>query len=394
MKTPEAVVEEIRRRLQRTWTQVLVCEVAAPRASEIESAWPHAFTTGSGASSGDIAADFASTIELVATWRDWADRNGIELRDRERRIGRVGHTIPSHVVIPDADAAAAISGAEWIVRLERGRHRMRELAARFPALVAPERMLAAADRLGDVDFDLLLRAGEWFAAHSTQGLTPRQVPLEGFHAKWLNTSQHLVAALANTDDLGLSRNHPPRIHFTYLDPDHLTAGGRKHDSATVGDAFEPAYDPRVVIISENKDTAINFPEVPGAISVEGVGRGGSTIASFDWITDAPTVVYWGDMDADGLEILDGFRAAGVPARSVLMDRAAYARWERYGTNSDSQGVAIRSRDQRAVPNLTAAELELYRDLTGADWARVRRIEQERVPLPVAAAEIQGVIATG
>ncbi|MHB1431885.1 MAG: Wadjet anti-phage system protein JetD domain-containing protein [Streptosporangiaceae bacterium] len=35
--------------------------------------------------------------------------------------------------------------------------------------------------------------------------------------------------------------------------------------------------------------------------------------------NAPLVVRWGDMDADGPEILDGFPAAGVSARSILMD---------------------------------------------------------------------------
>ena len=56
----------------------------------------------------------------------------------------------------------------------------------------------------------------------------------------------------------LVRNHPSRIHFIYLDPDH----------------------PRVIVISENKATAINFSEMYRVISVEGVGRGGSMVASF------------------------------------------------------------------------------------------------------------------
>ena len=135
--------------------------------------------------------------------------------------------------------------------------------------------------------------------------------MEGFHAKWLNTSQHLVATLAGKSDLGLSRNHPSRIHFSYLDPGHLAAGGRKHDSASVGDCFAPAYAPQIVIISENKDTAVNFPELEGAISIEGDGSGAKTFASFDWLVHAPVLIYWGDMDADGLEIVDDFRAAPV-----------------------------------------------------------------------------------
>lgn len=46
-----------------------------------------------------------------------------------------------------------------------------------------------------------------------------------------------------------------------------------------------------------------------------------------WIRDAEAVIYWGDMGADGLDILDGLRAAGIPVRSIFMDRAAYQRWE-------------------------------------------------------------------
>jgi hypothetical protein len=63
----------------------------------------------------------------------------------------------------------------------------------------------------------------------------------------------------------------------------------------------------VVVISENKDTAIHFPELAGGLIVEGVGRGGRTVASFPWIREAPLVVYWGDMDRDGYEILNGYR---------------------------------------------------------------------------------------
>ena len=85
---------------------------------------------------------------------------------------------------------------------------------------------------GDTDFDLLLRAAEWFAgnAETQAGLfTPRRVPVEGLHAKWLNTSQHLVRELAGLEDLGLLPPHPARIHFTCLDPEHLASRGQRHD---------------------------------------------------------------------------------------------------------------------------------------------------------------------
>ncbi|MFF1876526.1 Wadjet anti-phage system protein JetD domain-containing protein [Leifsonia sp. NPDC058230] len=379
MKRPADIVHEIGRRLERTWAQTLTGESEA-------AAWPHRFSLTT-ASSRTIAADFTALVDVVADLRAWAPRFDVELVNRDRRIGVVTHSIPSHLVVPSIDEAARICGGVWPSRLQRGRDRLGELRRRFPELAELSGMLRAVDDFDDVDFELLLRAGAWFAENSAAGLTPRQVPLEGFQAKWLNTRQHLVAALAGKADLGLARNHPPRIHFSYLDPGHLARGGRKHDSATFGDSFMPAYAPQIVIISENKDTAINFPDLDGAISVEGVGKGGSTLASFDWLVQAPVVVYWGDMDADGLEILDGFRAAGVPARSIFMDTESFDRWERYGTNVDKHGAALTAREPRPVPNLTDDERALYLGLVHPEWSRARRIEQERVPLDVARAAL-------
>jgi len=382
MKKPVDVVGEVSRRLSRTWAQTLCDE------SDV-AAWPHRFAL-SGSSSRAMAEDFMSVVGVVAEWRSWARSFAVELVDRERRIGGVAHSIPSHVIVPSLDEAARICGGEWPSRLERGRERATELRQRFPGLAEPSSMLKAVDGFNDVDFELLLRAGEWFAEHSADGLTPRQVPLEGFQAKWLNTRQHLVARLAAKPGLELSRNHPPRIHFSYLDPDHLARGGRKHDSASVGDSFSPAYAPEVVIISENKDTAINFPEIPRAISIEGDGKGGGTFASFDWLVGARAVIYWGDMDADGLEILNGFREAGVPARSIFMDRASFDRWERYGTNVDKRGAALTGREPRPVSRLTGEERALYLNLVSYSWPRVRRIEQERIRLDVARAAVTAI----
>jgi hypothetical protein len=229
-----------------------------------------------------------------------------------------------------------------------------------------------------------VRKPHWFATHDATGLTPRQVPIEGLHAKWLNTRQSLVRELAGVADLRLQPRHPARIHFTYLDPAYRCTGRRVHDSATIGDPMTLPYRPRVVVISENKDTAIRFPELKGGISVEGVGRGGSTAAAFDWIVSAAAVFYWGDMDADGLEILDGFRAAGIPAVSILMNPDAYQRWRRFGTNIDPRGRPLEPREPRQVPHLTHDESRLYHHLVSPEWSGPRRIEQERIPLTEAA----------
>jgi hypothetical protein len=98
------------------------------------------------------------------------------------------------------------------------------------------------------------------------------------------------------------------------------------------------------------------------------------------------------MDADGLEILNEFRAAGIHAASIFMNMAAYERWKRFGTSIDPNGRPVRTDLRRPVPHLTADELELYEALTSSEWTGIRRIEQERIPLSEARAEVARLVA--
>lgn len=378
MKTPEQAVADIRRRLAGSWHRD-ACGAAG--------AWPHRFPLGA-AAKADLERDFAAFQQAVFTWRRWADSHGATLIDAVRRVSGTTQQVPTHVEIASAEVAAAVCGPRWAARLARGRQRAAVLTARYPHVDDVAAVVREVDGYTATDFELLCAAADWFALNSAAGLTPRQVPVPGLHAKWLNTRQATVAALAGVPELGLLPPHPARIHFTYLDPHYRSGGGRRHDSATVGDTMTPAYRPEVVVISENKDTAIHFPSVPGAISVEGAGFGGRTAAAFDWLRSCPTLVYWGDMDAAGFEILDGYRAAGVRVQSMLMDTGAFESYEQFGTWTDARGVTLPAAPRRHLPHLTDAERALYEQLTDPAWTRVRRVEQERIPLSVAAGALE------
>ncbi|WP_433530442.1 Wadjet anti-phage system protein JetD domain-containing protein [Micromonospora sp. CA-263727] len=411
MKSPEQVLTDIERRLANTWARCVadphaVASLATAHGTALpprpvpsqqpdqpSRAWPHAFPLGQPLST-NLEKDFSFPVAWAATWRAWSATHGTSLRTRSRRVHNTNQELPTHLVVTDVDHAAQLCGGHWPQRLERGRQRSALLTSGFPHLVQAQLLaatVAAVDELSEVDFELLCRAGAWFTEHDAAGLTPRQVPIEGLHAKWLNHRLGLVRRLSGKDDLGLLPPHPPRVHFTYLDPVHLAAGGRRHDSITIGDRAQPEYQPRVVVISENKDTAIQFPQLDGGISVEGVGRGGGAIAALPWLTTASHVLYWGDMDGDGLEILDQFRAVGVPATSLFMSLPAYEEWERYGTNVDARNRPLRARTPRPVPFLTAAEEALYRCLIAESWTRYRRVEQERIPLEVAVAAVRRIV---
>lgn len=387
MKTPETIVADIRRRLTSRWHTEL---------ADDESAFPHSFPLGR-PSASDLLADYATVHSQTVVWQDWARSRGVELT-YETRIARGGtrQPVPTHVHIDSTDRAAAIVGETWPDRLARSRERLVVLREHFPHVVDLGRTVRLVDLYSSVDFSLLLTVADWYLEDPSRverSITPRQVPIPGVHAKWLQNHLAGVRALTGITDLGLLPGHPPRIHFTYLDPDHRASGGRSHDSATVGDAFTPAYLPEIVVISENKDTAIHFPPLTLGISVEGVGRGGKTPASFPWIRNAPLVVYWGDIDRDGYEILNGYRVDfDRDIDSILMDPATYAAYEQFGTDLDQHGKPIAAGDPKPVDRLRADELAMYERLIDAQHMGHRRIEQERIPMSQAlksVAEVRG-----
>lgn len=238
---------------------------------------------------------------------------------------------------------------------------------------------------------MLLDAARWFTTNSATGLTPRLVPLPGFHGKWLNRNQPLIRALSGREDLGLS-SRPTRVHFTYLDPSHRANGGRRHESITIGDRAEPAYEPEAVIIFENKDTAVYFPAVRGGIAVEGEGaKAPGTLLLIPWIRQCRDIIYWGDIDARGLSIVNDLRAARVNVETMLMDYATYEAYEQFGAWTDEKGKPIPCSRRRKLPALTLAEQDMYQMLTDPSSTRVRRVEQERIPLEVAAEHLDALL---
>ena len=373
MKNPDKVVADIRRRVDNTW--------AANAAGDPEG-WPHRFPIGT-LRQADLESGWDSAFSLIRAWRDWTRSQPVTLLTERRKVHTTVQDVPSHVEIASIDDAAAVAGAPWPATLECGRRRAAILAGRFPGVAEPARVISATASYTDTDFHLLLSAADWFTHNDATGLTPRQVPVPGLHAKWLNSHHRQILVILGRDTLGLLAPHPPRVHITYLDPEHRAAGGRRHDCATIGDAFIPAYAPRIVLISENKDTAVHFPPLPGAVAVEGDGFGGKAVANLPWIAGAEHLLYWGDIDAAAYEILNGFRADGVPAVGILMDAATYERYEEFGTNTDRKNRPLLPGEPKTLAYLTTDEDELYRRLLSAEHQRHRRVEQERIPLDVA-----------
>ena len=390
MKKPPQIEADIERRLAGRWHLQLTGQ---------EKAFPHAFPIGK-PSTAELKSDYSKTFEVTTEWQAWAGERNVTL-EYENRIATGGarQVVPTRAIVDSLDHAARLLGDDWPERITNARIRLDTVCKRYP-LAAGSPQIATTLRLietySELDFQLLQVVADWYLedpSRASRGVTPRQVPIPGVHAKWLQSHQAGVKALTGLDDLGVLPPHPSRIHFTYLDRQHRAAGRRVHDSATVGDNFVPEYIPEVVIISKNKDTAIHFPLLDRAISVEGVGRGGKTSATFPWIRNAPVLIYWGDMDRDGYEILAGYRVDfDRDIDSVLMDDATYWAYEKYGTDHDKNGRLLQPGASRLNGELRSSEHAVYQMLLAADHAGHRRIEQERIDLQAAVDAVLAVRA--
>ncbi len=376
-------VESIRVLCERRYGRVWADELVAPGSS----GWPYEIRVGK-PSQRELERDYVRLSAQADEVAGWAEGCGLTCRMEQRKVGRMSYPLLSHVVVPDAPtlARAVNKDGHWELFVRREE----TLRALFPqvddsrlrdVLVSLNRSEAS-----DADFELVCAAARWFAQHDASGYTPREVPLEGFHAKWLDAAGHrqVVCALAGLSALEL-KERPHLVRFHYLDPAYLATGARAYDAWLEGDASGPAYIPKVVLICENRDSALWFPFLDAAIAVQGDGMAGTAVLpGVEWIARAERVLYWGDIDIHGFQILAAYRERGLNVTSILMDEQTYAAFGRFGTSVDSHGHQLAPKpDAHALQCLTDEENALYLRLCSPDFTGVRRIEQERIPLRVA-----------
>jgi len=370
VKNPDQVVAAVQAAWTRSWPTIVL--------TGHSDTWPLRIALGTPAKA-TVESDFPAVQRWALSWQEWAATRPVSVDTATRLVHGTRQPLPSHVNVATFEDGLHLLGAAAQDTVLTAKARVQDLMAVAAPGSITEKAVRQITEMTDVDFQMLLAAVPWLRTHDPAGLTPRQVPIPGIHGKWLNTREAMLAALAGRESFGFRNARPARVHFTYLDPDYVAAGGRRFDVHTAGDNDAPAYTPEVVVISENKDTAVVFPPLAGGIAVEGSGYSAHA-RHVPWIRQCRDVVYWGDMDADGLAIVNMYREAGMNVRTILMDVPAFEEFTDFGTRTMANGEPIQV-DAKHLPHLTAAEQELYDRLTDPSWGGPLRIEQERIPLP-------------
>ncbi|MHB1508006.1 MAG: Wadjet anti-phage system protein JetD domain-containing protein [Acidimicrobiales bacterium] len=381
MKTITDVQRLVSERIEKYWAESLLADAQ----SQDDPRWPWAVTLTS-LNGQALNERWSEVWRWIVDWNTWADANHGSLTTANRHVGGVTRAIPTHISIPDIDAAAEATDSDWPRRLADARCRARILHEEFPTTLTSG-LLRNVCALSDVDFDLVRTAARWFRRHDAAGLTARQVPIAGLHAKWLDRNTRLVTGLSGRPELGLVKR-PSRIQFSYLDRHWLQHGNRRRDSISIDEPdHPPGYQPQVILVTENKDTALFFPQVEGGIVIEGNGNAVTRLAKIPWIRACPIIVYWGDLDAHGLAILDLLRSTGIPAEAMLMDEATLHRYAPYASPTYADGSPLPQASPPPTPFLSDDERRLLERITAPEWTGPRRIEQERIPLQTAHEEL-------
>ncbi|WP_111706560.1 Wadjet anti-phage system protein JetD domain-containing protein [Lutibacter citreus] len=125
-----------------------------------------------------------------------------------------------------------------------------------------------------------------------------------------------------------------------------------------------------VIIVENKInlyTTLTLPNQENTIAIFGKGFQVSNIKNIEWLNEVE-ILYWGDLDAQGFEILSQVRGYFPKTQSILMDENTFDKFFENDLGTISK-VSIEL-------NLTEPELVIYNKLKENNW----RLEQEKIPL--------------
>jgi hypothetical protein len=235
-------------------------------------------------------------------------------------------------------------------------------------------------------WDDLLATVAWIAANDSECVYLRQIDVDGVDTKFVDRHRKLL------DDLLTEMLPGDRIdsrytaaefarRFRFLAKPAYTRlrllGVQSAFPATVSELTlrteelaSLELEARTVFVVENEISYLAFPAVPDSIAVFGSGFGLASLGDLPWL-DVKEVVYWGDIDTHGFDILHRLRARLASVRSILMDHQTLLAHRR-------QWVVEPSPTDRPLGNLTATENALYHDLIEDRHGQAVRLEQERV----------------
>ncbi|AOW09738.1 Wadjet anti-phage system protein JetD domain-containing protein [Flavobacterium gilvum] len=233
------------------------------------------------------------------------------------------------------------------------------------------------------EWEGILKVCSFFKENPAPNLYIRELPIN-VHTKFVERNQAiirdildvLITEFVNIQEKNFEKRFnlkfsEPLVRFIILDKEiSLNFFTGLDDIAIPVSQFEKLNIPlQKVIVVENKTTlytTLTLPRMDKTIAIFGSGFSVSNIKNVDWFTNLE-LLYWGDIDVQGFEILSQFRGYFPQTKSVLMDKKTFDKFfeNDNGTLTNKTGQLYLTDDEQA----------LYTILKANNW----RLEQEKIP---------------
>lgn len=228
----------------------------------------------------------------------------------------------------------------------------------------------------------ILKVVSYFKSNPKPDLYIRELPIK-VHTKFIERNKSVLRELldiVNADSLNAdeqkhfeTRFHlkysEALVHFRLLDSQIAQQyfSGLEDISVRISDFSRIELPISKVLIVENLMNLLTLPKMKSTLSIFGKGFKVLSLKNIEWLKSCQ-IRYWGDLDAQGFEILSGFRVHYPHTKSLMMDKSTFDKFYEGDIETKSKVSSL--------PNLTEAEQIMHQLLFKNKW----RLEQEKIPM--------------
>jgi hypothetical protein len=323
----------------------------------------------------DRLSDYKQSIELLKSQSKINRKSGYSVVTSERQLDKIGpQSVPTKVAIDSIEDYLHITGKEKEYQVFL---RNLSLINNALPLLSEWKRENPLKLIEHNTWSDTLEVCKYFLQNPKPNLYIRQLPID-IHTKYINENKAIITSLLNylipthinTEEKDfekrfnlLSKEQLIRIRF--LDASKSPLQNITDISFAEKELKHYNFPIDSVFITENLMNFLTLPLLKNTIAVwSGGGFNISYLRNIEWLRDKQ-FYYWGDIDAQGFQILNQCRNYFPNAVAVMMDPETLANFP------PRQGVPAKN---QILSHLTEDELKLY------NYLRVNnlRLEQEQI----------------
>lgn len=365
--------QEIKKQCLSWWKEVLLSIM------DEERFFPKEITRIGKVTSKDILQKLAEYKAAIVELEKYVSTWGYEIEKSERNFDKIGNqTLPTSIRIPSL---------EVYLRITRKRNELNVFLKnwQFVSGHMPQlRKWCQSNPLRLISHDAwqdTIKVCQYFMAHPWPRLYIRELPID-IHTKYIEENKDLLRVLLDIllpasavcyEEKNFEKRYglksaEPLIRIRFLDGSLAVGPGWTDVSIPLPDFRDMVCPCKHLFVTENKMNFLTLPQLPDSIAVwSGGGFSISYLKDIPWLKDIQCY-YWGDLDAQGLQILNQFRSYYPQTISLMMDWNTFACYK----SLLKEGTAA---PLQVLPHLTGEEYDLYCHLRNNNL----RLEQERIP---------------